>query len=68
MGKINVESLPLAINHQNQVYFFFSLIVFVLAHLANAAFRALVLLSSAVSLAARVLPPFEPPIFPNATA
>jgi hypothetical protein len=38
------------------------------AHLARAAFRALALRSSAVSLAALVFPPFAPPIFPNATA
>ncbi len=38
------------------------------AHLARAAFRALALLCSGVSLAARVFPPFEPPILPKATA
>ena len=35
---------------------------------AGAAFFALALLSSGLSLAARLFPPFEPPIFPNATA
>ena len=39
-----------------------------LAHLAFAAFLALALLSSGVSLAALLFPPFEPPIFPKATA
>src|ERR1035438_5809789 len=34
---------------------------FCLAHLARAAFLALALLSSALSLAARLFPPFEPP-------
>jgi len=38
------------------------------AHLAFAAFFALALRSSGVSLAALLFPPFEPPIFPNATA
>ena len=41
---------------------------FCLAHLARAALLALALLSSGVSLAALLFPPFEPPIFPNATA
>lgn len=41
---------------------------FCLAHLARAAFLALALLSSGLSMAARLFPPFEPPIFPNATA
>ncbi len=40
----------------------------VLAHRAKAALRALALRSSGVSLAARALPPFEPPILPKATA
>jgi hypothetical protein len=40
---------------------------FWLAHLARAAFLALALLSSGLSLAARLFPPFEPSIFPNAT-
>ena len=35
-----------------------------LAHLASTALRAISLLSSGVSLAARILPPFEPPSFP----
>ena len=39
-----------------------------LAHRASTAFRAISLLSSAVSLAARILPPFDPPSFPKATA
>lgn len=43
--------------------FFFSF-----AHLARAAFRALALLSSGVSFAALIFPPFDPPILPNATA
>src|ERR1039458_2303022 len=39
-----------------------------LAHLASTALRAISLLSSGVSLAARILPPFDPPSFPRATA
>ena len=38
------------------------------AHRANTAFRAISRLRSDVSLAARILPPFDPPSFPNATA
>jgi hypothetical protein len=49
--------------NDNSHFSFFSL-----AHLARAAFLALALLSSGLSLAARLFPPFEPPIFPNATA
>jgi hypothetical protein len=41
---------------------------FAFAHLASAALRALTLRCSGVSLAALFLPPFEPPIFPSATA
>jgi hypothetical protein len=41
---------------------------FVFAHLAMAALRALALRCSGVSFAAPVLPPFEPPSFPSATA
>jgi hypothetical protein len=39
--------------------------LFVFDHLAIAAFRALALRCSGVSLAALFLPPFEPPILPN---
>jgi hypothetical protein len=52
------------ITKNDDYYFSF----FCLAHLARAAFLALALLSSGVKLAARLFPPFEPPIFPNATA
>jgi hypothetical protein len=48
--------------------FFCGALVLALAHLARAAFLALALLSSGLSMAARLFPPFEPPIFPNATA
>jgi hypothetical protein len=47
---------------------FFTLDFFTFAHRASAAFRALALRSSGVSLAALVLPPLEPPIFPRAIA
>jgi hypothetical protein len=50
---------------QERAYYFS---FFRLAHLATAAFLALALLSSGLSIAARLFPPFEPPIFPNATA
>jgi hypothetical protein len=40
----------------------------VLAHLTSTALRAISLLSSGVNLAARILPPFDPPSFPKATA
>jgi hypothetical protein len=49
-------------------FFFFSKGFFVFAHLARAAWRALALRCSGVSLAALFLPPFEPSIFPSATA
>ena len=39
-----------------------------LAHLASTALRAISLLSSGFSLAAGILPPFDPPSFPSATA
>ena len=39
-----------------------------LAHLAITAFRAISFLCSAESRAARILPPFEPPSLPKATA
>jgi hypothetical protein len=63
LGLPCVPSLPkLPFNRRVAYCFLF------FAHLASAAFRALALLSSGVSLAARVFPPFEPPILPKATA
>ncbi len=38
------------------------------AHLASTAFRAISLRRSGESFEARILPPFDPPSFPNATA
>ena len=48
--------------------FFFSFDFPTLAHRASTALRAISLRCSAVSFAARILPPLEPPIFPKATA
>ncbi len=48
--------------------YFLSFNFLTLAHLASAAFRAPAVRSSGVSLAALVLPPLEPPIFPRAIA
>jgi hypothetical protein len=59
--KSRSTALPAAV-HLSHLSFF------CLAHLARAAFLALALLSSGLNLAARLFPPFEPPIFPNATA
>jgi len=58
LAGINVE-----VSETNYSFFFLSF-----SHRANAAFRALALRSAGVSFAARLLPPFAPPIFPKATA
>ena len=47
---------------------FFSFDLLTLSHRAITALRAIVLRCSAVSFAARIVPPLEPPNFPRATA
>jgi hypothetical protein len=64
-----IEPSALRLPVRTTVYFCLAPVgFFAFAHLATAALRALALRSSGVSFAALFLPPFEPPILPNATA